>query len=88
MPDIVGNMRLDQTWGSAQISGAAHEVNANYYGASTVSNGLSETGHPGDRWGWVASAGLRLNFPMVAQGDYFQTQATYAQGAMRYMNQG
>jgi Porin subfamily len=87
VPDIVGNIRLDQTWGSAQIMGAAHEVNANYYGASTVSNGLSETGHPGDRWGWVASAGLRLNFPMIAQGDYFQTQATYTQGATRYMNQ-
>ena len=31
-PDIVGNIRLDQTWGSAQIMGAAHEVNADYYG--------------------------------------------------------
>ena len=32
--------------------------------------------------------GLRLNFPMIAQGDYFQTQANYTQGAMRYLNQG
>jgi hypothetical protein len=87
VPDIVGNIRLDQTWGSAQISGAAHEVTANYYGASTINNGLSETGHPGDKWGWVASVGLRLNFPMIAQGDYFQTQAAYTLGATRYMNQ-
>src|SRR5215467_172284 len=72
-PDIVGNIRLDQTWGSAQIMGAAHEVNANYYGS--ISNGLSETGHPGDRWGWAVGVGLRLNFPFVAQGDYFQMQA-------------
>jgi hypothetical protein len=34
------------------------------------------------------SAGLRWNFPFVAQGDYFQTQAAYTQGAVRYMNQG
>ena len=57
-----------------------------YYGTA-LSNGISETGHPSDRWGWVACAGLRLNFPMVAQGDYFQTQANYTQGATRYMNQ-
>jgi hypothetical protein len=66
--------------------GAAHEVNAPYYGA--VSNGLSETGHPGDKWGWVVGAGLRWNFPFIAQGDYFQSQATYTQGGMRYMMMG
>jgi hypothetical protein len=88
VPDIVGNIRLDQTWGSAQIMGAGHNVNPNYYGASTISNGLSETGHPGDQWGWVAGAGLRWNFPFIAQGDYFQTQASYTQGALRYLNQG
>jgi len=86
VPDIVGNIRLDQTWGSAQLSAAAHEVNATYYGS--ISNGLSETGHPGDKWGWVASAGLRLNFPMIAQGDYFQTQVAYTRGALRYLNMG
>ena len=26
-PDIVGNLRLDQAWGSAQIMGALHQVN-------------------------------------------------------------
>jgi hypothetical protein len=68
--------------------GVAHEVNATYYGSNAISNGLSETGHPGDQWGWVAGAGLRINFPFVAQGDFFQTQATYTQGGLRYMNQG
>ena len=88
VPDIVGNIRLDQTWGSAQIMGVAHEVNATYYGSNAISNGLSETGHPGDQWGWVAGAGLRINVPYLAQGDFFQTQGTYTQGALRYMNQG
>ena len=44
-------------------------------------------GHPGDAWGWVVGAGLRLNFPMVAQGDYFQGEVNYTQGALRYLNQ-
>jgi hypothetical protein len=86
VPDIVGNIRYDQTWGSAQISGAVHEVNAPYYGSSSLD--YSETGHPGNKWGWVASAGLRLNFPFIAQGDYFQTQVAYTQGGLRYLNMG
>jgi hypothetical protein len=86
VPDIVGNLRLDQTWGSAQIMAAAHEVNPLYYGIA--SNGISETGHPDDKWGWVAGAGLRLNVPYFAQGDYFVTQAAYTQGATRYLAMG
>ena len=31
MPDIVANLRVDQAWGSAQIMGAVHMVNAAYY---------------------------------------------------------
>ena len=30
-PDVVANLRLDQAWGSAQIMGALHDVNATYY---------------------------------------------------------
>jgi Porin subfamily len=81
-PDIVGNIRIDQTWGSAQIMGALHEVNAPYY--STVPG----SGHPSDQWGFAVGAGLRLNFPMVAQGDFFQTQVNYTQGGERYVADG
>ena len=85
MPDIVGNLRVDQTWGSAQVMGALHYLNPLYYNDTvTAGNGL---GHPGDAWGWVVGAGLRLNFPMVAQGDYFQSEVNYTQGALRYLNQ-
>jgi hypothetical protein len=89
-PDIVGNIRLDQTWGSAQVMAAAHEVNANYYGPTTITNGngLSATGHPSDRWGWAVGVGLRWNFPFIAQGDYFQMQAAYTRGAMGYLDKG
>ena len=92
-PDIVGNLRVDQAWGSAQVMAVAHNDNAGYYGqavATTAANGFGGTGFggPSDKWGFVLGAGLRLNFPMVAQGDYFQTQVNYTQGAMRYLNQG
>ena len=42
-------------------------------------------GHPSDQWGYAVGAGLRLNFPMIAQGDYFQSQVNYTQGALRYL---
>ena len=32
LPDIVGNLRIDQAWGSAQVMGAVHDVSAGYYG--------------------------------------------------------
>jgi hypothetical protein len=90
-PDIVGNLRLDQTWGGVQAMGALHEVNAVSYGIAaaapigTPGTPSMTSGHPGDQWGYAVGAGLRLNFPMVAQGDYFQSQVNYTQGALRYL---
>jgi hypothetical protein len=87
-PDIVGNLRVDQTWGSAQIMAAAHELNPLYYsGAAGATVNGAPNGHASDQWGFVVGAGLRLNFPMVAQGDYFQGQVNYTQGALKYVNQ-
>jgi hypothetical protein len=84
MPDIVANLRVDQTWGAAQVMGAVHELNAPYY-ANLVADG-SGSGHPSDDFGWVVGAGLKLNFPIVAQGDYFQGEVNYTQGALKYVN--
>jgi len=87
-PDIVGNIRYDQTWGSAQIMAAAHDVNPLYYdGASPLNPAVIgvNSGHAGDKWGWVAAAGLRLNVPYFAQGDYFQGEVNYTRGALNYL---
>jgi hypothetical protein len=98
--DIVGNLRLDQAWGGAQIMGALHEVNASNYSTATGSNPISGfcggggaggvatgncVGHPNDKFGWAAGAGLRLNFPMIGEGDYLQAQVNYTEGAARYV---
>ncbi len=78
-PDYIGNLRTDQTWGSAQVMVAAHQLNPTYYGATAL------TGHPGDQWGWVLGEGVRVNAPFVAPGDYFVTQVNYTQGATKYL---
>src|SRR5262249_275355 len=90
---IVANLRVDQAWGSAAIAGALHEVNANYFLNQTLNNVFipEGSGHPDDKWGWAAMAGLRLNTPWLlnwlgsGQGDYFQLQGIYNQGALRYI---
>ena len=93
-PDIVGNLRIDQAWGSAQIGAAAHEVNAQYYINSPVGLFIpEESGSPGNKWGWAAMAGLRLNTPWLLNwfgsgaGDNLQLQGIYTQGAPRYIMQ-
>jgi porin-like protein len=78
-PDVVANLRVDQAWGSAQIMGALHQVNATYY------LGGRDAGHPDDALGFAVGGGLKLNAPMIGQGDYLQTQVTYSEGALRYV---
>ena len=63
--------------------GAIHQVNSTYYGgAAAVSSG-----HPDDDVCFAVGAGLRLNAPMISQGDYLQAQINYTQGALRYIFQ-
>jgi hypothetical protein len=83
--DFVGNLRLDQTWGSAQVMAAAHELNPTNYANAAGTDATPGAGHPGTSWGFAVGGGLRLNFPMIAQGDYFQSQVNYSQGALRYL---
>src|SRR5215469_13194413 len=45
--------------------------------------GSEVCGHPADKLGWAVGGGSRHN--VGTQGDYFQWQATYTQGAVRYV---
>ena len=45
------------------------------------------SGHPDDKLGWVVGAGIKLNAPMIGQGDFFQAQVNYTEGALRYVFQ-
>ena len=79
MPNFVANLRVDQAWGTAQIMGAVNQVRGLYYGT------FEGTGHPSDEYGWVVGAGLALNAGFISPGDRFQVQASYTEGALRYM---
>ncbi|MGQ3353394.1 MAG: porin [Phreatobacter sp.] len=77
IPDIVGNLRVDQGWGSAQVMAAYHEVRTNLT-AVAPTTGASTSG-------WAVGGGVRLNLDMLARGDVLWLQATYADGALGYV---
>ncbi len=87
IPDIVGNLRVDQAWGSAQIMGGLAAVRANYF----AGNGVNCTGnnttcnHPGDEWGWGVGAGLTLKMPWDAK-DTLSGVIAFAKGATGFVS--
>ena len=78
LPDVVGNLRIDQAWGSILAAFALHDTSGGYYGAT------ENLGHPANKWGWAATIGAIFNLPMIAAGDRFSFQFVYSEGAIRY----
>ena len=77
-PDIVGQVRVDQAWGLAQFSVAAHELHTAYYGTT------EPTGHPDDKWGFAVQGALSIKNIPTGAGDSINLQAVYTDGATRY----
>jgi hypothetical protein len=83
MPDIVGNIRIDQAWGLFQLSGAIHEVDASYntLGAGGVPTALSGiSGHPDTKYGGSVMAALQIKNLPTGPGDDIKFDATWAKG--------
>jgi len=85
MPDFVGVLRLDQAWGSAQLSAAVHEVNIQ--DPTVIAGGVPGavvTPHANSVYGWGVQGGLKINAPFIAPGDALYLQGAYANGAQMY----
>jgi hypothetical protein len=89
IPDIVGSLRVDQAWGSAQIAGALRQNRAGYYGNNTTGAGATVLGvnsafiAPSDVYGWAAMAGIVINLPWN-KGDKFYAEVSVCEGAGAY----
>jgi hypothetical protein len=87
-PDLAGNIRVDQAWGSAQIMGALHNLSAGYYsGLPGIAGGSflgsQVFGHPGEAWGYAIGGGTKLvNF--LLPRDMIEFQANWCHGATPY----
>jgi hypothetical protein len=95
-PDVVGALRVDQGWGSAQVSAAYHRVdmqgsfiNSTVIGAGSSGAGTVPGGFGGkESNGWAVQGGVKINLPMIAPGDDFWVQAAYAKGGSTFTNSG
>ncbi|WP_306262514.1 porin [Pararhizobium sp. IMCC21322] len=89
IPEIVASLRISQGWGSAQISGALHQIRSiTTYAASAPYTTLS-TGGAGiaigaldEDYGWAVQAGVELN---VGSMTKVKVVGAYADGAMHYI---
>lgn len=74
LPQINANFRVDQAWGSAQLSGAYSKFNVNNALDTLDGSGTAN----------AVGAGLKINLPMLAKGDSLQITAAYANGMSQY----
>jgi hypothetical protein len=76
VPDVVAAIRVDQAWGSAQLSGVVHQINYNLPANATT------FGNPSADYGYAIQAGVKINLPMLAAGDSFNIYGNYSHGAL------
>ena len=94
-PDVVGVLRVDQGWGSAQLSAAWHHVSTqgsitNVVGAPIGAPESSVNGGFGalTAQGWAVQGGVKINLPMISPGDDLWFQGAYSHGGSTFTNGG
>jgi len=88
VPEIVGNLRLDQPWGAVQLSAAAHQVRASLFGAPALATPATTYAFPAlvsNSYGFAIQGGIQLNADFLSPGDKFWLQAAYEKGAFGYI---
>ena len=88
VPDIVGNVRLDQPWGAVQVSAAAHQVRASLFASGALATPATAYSFPAlasNSYGFAVQGGVQLNADVIAPGDKLWLQAAYEQGAFGYI---
>ncbi len=79
MPNVVGALRIDQAWGSAELSGMVNEVAVQGLipGAGPLAGTVIS---PSAKYGFAINGGLKVNLPMIAAGDNLTLNAVYSEG--------
>jgi Porin subfamily len=89
VPAIVGNLRVDQAWGDAQISGAAFRVSCTNTTSGVVAaqdhNCTGGTTLFKDKWGYAALGGVNFKTPFTGAGDSFQVEGAWAKGGPEWV---
>ncbi len=77
-PDVVANLRLDQSWGYIGIGGALHRVEGAYFGTPNLDNSF----HPNTENGWAVTAGGLVN---LSANTAIGASAAWSKGAIGYV---
>jgi hypothetical protein len=96
LPDLVGNVRVDQAWGVFQVSGALHDVTPGYWTvANTLTNGnflggqaqtnAQNLGHPDSKVGGAVNVALQIKNLPTGPGDDFKIEGSWSLGASKYV---
>jgi len=94
LPDLVGVLRYDESWGSAQGSAALHEISPGTLGGdaflgtnlgapASLVNGR-DVGRAPSAYGWAVQGGVKVNLPALAPGDTLYLQGAYGEGTALY----
>jgi hypothetical protein len=71
-PNVIAALRVDQAWGSAQISAAVQDNAGDVFEDAE------------DELGWAVQAGVKLNAGFLSEGSYIWAQGAYSEGAISY----
>jgi porin-like protein len=96
LPDLVGNVRVDQAWGVFQVSGALHDVDPGYWStANTLTSGnflggnvqtnAQNLGHPDAKVGGAVQVALQIKNLPTGAGDDFKIEGSWSLGASKYV---
>ena len=87
-PDVVANLKYAGTWGTAQLSGAVHQIRSNNLPGAGFTWGNGTVDYPDTDYGFAVAASAGFNLPALAPGDALWFSATYADGALAYLDGG
>ena len=79
-PDLVGNLRLVQGWGTAQFAAALRDVAAQNYSLTAPRNS--------SKTGYALLGGVTVNLPALGPSSAIVFEGTYTQGMLNYIGLG
>jgi Porin subfamily len=79
IPDVVGNLRLDQAWGTLHLGAAMHTITPGFYA------GTENTGHADNSYGFAVTGAVEFKNIPTGAGDSLKLEASYGKGAAKYI---
>ncbi|MGN8117778.1 porin [Labrys sp. 22185] len=88
IPDVVAQLRLDQSWGSIAVQGAVHQLRTAE--GATITNPFNPAQSVGigyshdNKWGYAIGGTALFKIPAI-DGGHFIVEGQYADGATHYL---